>query len=78
MDKKRNLSVNPHPDGWEIKRDGGDRASKVTTRKQDAVDAARDMARRDGVELTIRGKDGKIQQKDSYGSDPFPPRDKEH
>ena len=26
----------------------------------------------------IRGRDGKIRSKDSYGADPNPPKDKEH
>lgn len=78
MTTKRNLSVNPRPDGWEVRREGSNRASHVTTRKEEAVDKARAMARRDKVELTIRREDGQIHQKDSYGNDPMPPRDTEH
>jgi hypothetical protein len=42
------------------------------------MDAARDTARRDRVEVVEHGRDGRIQDSDSYGSDPFPPRDRKH
>jgi hypothetical protein len=32
------------------------------------------MARQDGVELIIQRKDGTIEERNSYGHDPFPPR----
>ena len=79
MAKKRNVWVSPRPDGdWAVQREGAERASRVEDRKADAVSTARDLARRDGVELIIQGGDGKIQGRESYGSDPFPPRDTEH
>jgi len=34
--------------------------------------------RRERVEVVEHGKDGRIQDSDSYGRDPFPPRDKKH
>lgn len=43
-------------------------------RKVDALDAGRTTARRDGVELVTHGKNGRIQDSDSHGRDPFPPR----
>jgi hypothetical protein len=78
MSKKRNVWVTPHKDGWAVKREGGERASRVTPRKEDAVKIGRDYAQRQGAELIIQGRDGIIQSKDSYGKDPFPPRDTEH
>lgn len=79
MTKKRNYSVGPHPDGgWQVKRDGADRASSTHDRKADAVGRGRDLARRSEGELRIKGKDGRIQDSDSYGRDPHPPKDKKH
>jgi len=60
--------------GWDVKKGGSSRASGHFDRKQDAVDAGRDISRNQGTEFYIHGKDGKIQQKDSHGNDPFPPR----
>ena len=41
------------------------------------VDYARDLAKKQEAELVVHNKDGKISQKDSYGNDPCPPKDKE-
>jgi len=38
---------------------------------------AREMGRRDKVEVVEHGKDGKIQGSNSYGNDPNPPKDTE-
>ena len=60
--------------GWNVKKSNSSRASGHFVRKQDAVDAGRQISRNQGTEFCIHGKDGKIQQKDSHGNDPFPPR----
>lgn len=75
---KKDIHVAPHPDGWAVKREGGERASSVHGRKEDALDAGRELARKDEVELVIHGRDGKIQDSDSYGNDPSPPTDEKH
>ncbi len=76
---KPNLWVNPHPDGgWQKKHEGSDRASERFETKEDAVQSGKEQAKREGVELIVTDKQGKIQSKDSYGNDPNPPKDKEH
>lgn len=70
-----NQHVTPHPDGgWQVKGEGNSKATVVTDTKQEAIDIARGIAKNQGTELVIHGKDGKIQSKDSHGNDPFPPR----
>lgn len=67
--------VVPNPDGgWDVKKGGASRASLHSDTKQDAVDAGREISRNQGTEFVIHGKDGKIQQKDSHGNDPNPPK----
>ncbi len=67
--------VVPNPDGgWDIKKGGAERASGHFDRKSDAVDSGREISRNQGTEFYIHGKNGQIQQKDSHGNDPFPPR----
>ena len=61
--------------GWDIKRNGADRASFHTTTKAEAIKVGRIMSQRAGSELVIHRTNGQIQQKDSHGRDPFPPRD---
>jgi hypothetical protein len=53
-------------------------AGKVLSRhrlKDDAVEAGRAVARELKVEHTIHLSDGTIGEKNSYGNDPFPPKD---
>ena len=46
--------------------------------KADAMDWARELAKKEGLELIPHGMDGKIQNPNSYGNDPCPPRDTKH
>lgn len=75
---RKNYSVGPHDSGWQVRRDGAQRASDVFARKSDAVDRGRELAKESHGELRIKGQDGKIQDSDSYGNDPYPPRDRKH
>ena len=61
--------------GWCNKVNG-----KVVSRhrtKDNAVIAGREIARRMAVEHTIHLSNGTIGEKNSYGNDPFPPKDAE-
>ena len=79
MAKKSNPHVVRHPDGgWAVRREGADRASSRHRTQRDAIDRAREMAKDIRGEVVIHGRDGKIRDKDSYGNDPFPPRDTRH
>jgi hypothetical protein len=70
MPRPAQISVEPRPDGrWAVQKDGTQRASRVLDRKADAERIARDQARREGAELVVKGADGRIQRKDSHGSD---------
>ena len=44
-----------------------------STRATEAERAARKAAQRDGVELVVHRRDGRIRDKDSHGPDPYPP-----
>jgi hypothetical protein len=78
MPKKRDIHVVPHPDGWAVERELARRPSAVTDTKQKAEEHAREIARREKVEVVIHRRDGTIQDSDSYGRDPSPPRDRKH
>ncbi len=67
--------VVPDPNGgWNVKKGGGERASRHADTKAEAEKIARGISQRQKTELVIHGKDGKIQRKDSHGNDPYPPR----
>jgi hypothetical protein len=82
MSKPQDRVVSKRPDGtWANTRNDADRASSLHRTQQEAIDAARDMLRRQGGgELTTKGRDGRFRSKDTIapGKDPFPPRDSEH
>lgn len=63
-----------HKNGqWVNEEEGGGTLSRHTT-KDAAVAAGRDEARRRRTEHVIHRMDGTIEERNSYGSDPFPPR----
>lgn len=64
--------------GWAVKKAGSSRASKAFSKKNDAVKYGRQLSRKEKAELYIHKKDGSIQNRNSYGNDPFPPRDRVH
>jgi ribosomal protein L32E len=45
---------------------------------REAIEIAEEIATNQRSEVIVHGKDGRIRSKDSYGRDPFPPRDTEH
>lgn len=78
MPPKRDIHVVPHAEGWATKREGATRAGSVHNTQRDAISRARDQAVTNRVEVVIHRRDGTIRDSDSYGRDPFPPRDKKH
>lgn len=77
MSKKKDIHVVRHPEqGWATRREGASRVGSTHKTQSDAVDAARERARRDHVEVVIHRPNGQIRDSDSYGNDPMPPRDK--
>lgn len=72
---KKSRHVVPNPNGgWDSKKAGAERSSKHFDTKKETEDYSRRLARKEEAELYIHGKDGRIQRKDSYGNDPFPPK----
>lgn len=69
--------VVPNPNGgWDVKRNNAQRSSLHAETKAEAVRAGRQISRNQGTEFIIHGKDGRIQNPESHGNDPCPPRDR--
>jgi hypothetical protein len=67
--------VVPNPNGgWDVKRNGAERASVHTNTKQEAMDRGRVISRNQDTEFIVHNKDGRISGSDSHGNDPYPPR----
>ncbi len=73
MMARRGQHVVPHPSGWAVKAEGGKRAPSVHPTQREAADRARAIAKNQGAELYVHGRDGRIRERDSHGHDPFPP-----
>jgi hypothetical protein len=57
--------------GWDVKKEGGARASGRHETKQPAIDEARERAQKAELgQVRVHGRDGKIQTEWTYGKDP--------
>jgi hypothetical protein len=70
--------VVPHPDGWAVRGAGNERLTSVHKTQEEAIQVAREIARNQQSELVIHDRHGQIRDKDSFGPDPNPPKDKVH
>lgn len=77
MTKKSNHVV-PSSSGWAVKKSGAERASRTFDTKQKAVAYGRELSRNEKTELYIHKSNGMIQNRNSYGNDPNPPKDAKH
>lgn len=75
---KKNIHLVPDGVKWAVKKQGVKQPLSIHRAKDQADRQARKRAKKRKVELVIHGKDGQIQDKDSFGNDPFPPKDKKY
>lgn len=75
MSKGKNQHVVKHPDGWAVRGDGNSKVTKVTKTQKEAIDVAEQIARNQKSDTKIHGENGKIRAGNSYGNDPYPPKD---
>jgi hypothetical protein len=76
MSRGKNQHVVKHPEGWAVKGAGNSKATKVIATQKEAIQIAEGIARNQESDTKIHGTNGKIRGGNSYGNDPFPPRDK--
>ena len=71
----KNQHVTPHPKGgWQVKGAGNKRAKVITNTQSEARTIARNIAIKNQSELIVHGANGRIREKNSYGSDLCPPK----
>ena len=66
--------VVPNGSKWSVRKAGASRASGSFKTQQEAVKEATKIAKNQRTELYIHGKDGRIRERNSYGSDSHPPK----
>jgi len=71
----KNQHVVPHQGNWAVRGEGNNRVTSVFDTQAQAIEAAREIAINHKSEVVIHRHDGTIRDKDSYGTDSFPPKD---
>lgn len=71
---RKGQHVVPNGGKWSVRKAGSSRATSTHSTQADAIQAAREIAKNQKTELYIHGVDGRIRERNSYGSDPFPPK----
>ena len=71
----KNQHVVPHKDGWAVQGEGNSKPTRVTSTQKEAIQIAQDIARNQQSDTKLHGRDGTIRAGNSYGNDPFPPKD---
>ena len=75
MRKEHHVVHNPNG-GWDVKKNNAVRVSAHVETKAEAVKVGRQISKNQKTELVVHGRNGRIQNPDSHGKDPCPPRDK--
>ena len=74
----RNQYVVRYDDAWVVRAEGSDRVTSIHRTQHAAENVGRHIAKNLGTELFIQGRDGKFRDRDSFGNDPCPPRNRKH
>lgn len=74
----RNQHVVPYGNDWAVRGEKNNRVTSVHDTQSEAINAARDIAINQRSEVLIHRPDGTIRDKDSYGNDNCPPKDRKH
>jgi hypothetical protein len=59
---------------WGVRGEGNRRLTARCETQADAIARGQQIARNQGTELRIQGRDAKFREAWSYGHDPFPPK----
>ena len=76
--KKQDVHVVPSGTKWAVKPAKSPVPASTHRTQGAAEEAGRRLARQNQSDVVIHRPDGRIRDKDSYGRDPFPPRDRKH
>ncbi|MCD7059111.1 DUF2188 domain-containing protein [Pelagibacterium xiamenense] len=59
---------------WGVRGEGNARLTRTFETQREAIEHGREIARSQGSELRIQGRDARFREAWSYGNDPFPPK----
>ncbi len=73
----KNIHIVPNGNRWQVKPEGSGAISNHRT-QGNAINNGKPIAERNRSELIIHRPNGTIRDKDSFGKDPHPPKDRKH
>ncbi|MEM1152146.1 MAG: DUF2188 domain-containing protein [Pseudomonadota bacterium] len=62
--------VVPNNGKWSVRKSGSSKVTGTFSTQKEAIDAGRSIAQNQRTELYIHREDGRIRERNSYGSDP--------
>jgi hypothetical protein len=74
----KNQHVVPHDGRWAVRGENNEKVTSIHNTQREAIEVARGISQNQRSEVVIHGLDGRIRDKDSFGNDPFPPKDTKH
>src|SRR4030095_8979760 len=72
----KNQHVVPHGEDWAVRREGATRSTSRHRTQKEAIEVARKIARKDRADVVIHSRGGRVRDRDRYGSDTNPPRER--
>lgn len=75
---KKNVHVVPNGNRWAVKPEGAAKPLSTHRTQELAANAGKKVAQQNQSELVIHRPNGQIRDKDSFGNDPCPPKDKKN
>lgn len=75
---RKNFHSIPWQGGWAVKKEGADKPISIHRTQATSEGKTQKLAKQSEVEAVYHNRLGRIKDKDSYGNDPVPPRDKKH
>jgi Uncharacterized protein conserved in bacteria (DUF2188) len=76
---RKNIHITHRKDHtWAVIGEGDERASSVHGTQGEAIKEGQPLAEKNKSELVIHDRENRIRDKDSYGNDPNPPKDRKH
>ncbi len=76
-EKKQSQHVVPNSNGgWSVKKSNSTKSTATYKTQGEAIVRATEIAKNQKTELFVHRQDGTIRNRNSYGNDPNPPKDK--
>ena len=75
---KKNYHSVPWDGDWAVKKEGVEKPVSVHRTQTAAEDKTHSLAKKNEAEAVYHNGKGQIKDKDSFGNDPFPPKDTKH